>query len=40
MAVHELFSQVDISEHVAERAAFFLRKHREYRALQARADEA
>ena len=40
MAVRELFGQVDVPEHVAERAAFFLRKHRTYRARQARADEA
>jgi hypothetical protein len=40
MAVGELLGQVDVTEHVAERAALFLRKHRMYRARQAHADEA
>jgi hypothetical protein len=40
MAVGELFGQVDMPEHVAERAALFLRKYRTYHARQARADEA
>ena len=40
MSVRGLLGEVDVPEHVEERAAFFLRKHRTCRARQVRADEA
>jgi hypothetical protein len=40
VAASELFGQVDVPEHVAERAAFSFRKHRTYRARPARARKA
>lgn len=40
LAVREALSRVDVKENIAERAAFFLRRHRRHHAPKARADEA